>query len=164
MVWGLGISTAAPLKGQSFEQARDHWAYRPLDRPAMPGLRDSGRVSTPVDAFLLARLEAAGRSYAAPADARTIWPLPGGVEPAAGEITTRGGTTAGRDGVVAGPSTRCAVGGVSFLPHGLTLNAGWNSWNAIPGTSVIGSRRWGSSPIPTAQGGLRVGPMDRRLR
>lgn len=58
--------------GQSFEEAREHWAYRPLRPPAPPAVRGVDRVQTPVDAFLLARLEAAGLGYAPPADARAL--------------------------------------------------------------------------------------------
>lgn len=67
---GTGVS-AAPLKGQSFDEARRHWAYRPLEPVAPPSVRAADRVETPVDAFLLARLEAVGRTYSAPADPRT---------------------------------------------------------------------------------------------
>ncbi|MBX3747979.1 MAG: DUF1553 domain-containing protein [Verrucomicrobiae bacterium] len=57
--------------GQSFEEARDHWAFQPIRRPALPEVRDADRVRTPVDRFLLARLEAEGRGFEAPAEART---------------------------------------------------------------------------------------------
>ncbi len=88
VVWGLGISTAAPLKGQSFEQARDHWAFRPIGTPAPPEVRIRDRVSTPIDAFLLSRLEGTGQTFAPPADPRTwlrrVWygliGLPPGVD------------------------------------------------------------------------------------
>jgi len=53
------------------ERALAHWAFRPVVRPTEPTVRDRGRVGTPVDAFLLQRLEAAGLGYAPRADART---------------------------------------------------------------------------------------------
>src|SRR5258706_12825641 len=34
-----------------------HWSYRPLDCPPIPAVRNVGAVSTPVDRFILARLE-----------------------------------------------------------------------------------------------------------
>ena len=37
-----------------------HWAFRPPSRPAPPAVRDHARVRTPIDRFVLARLEAAG--------------------------------------------------------------------------------------------------------
>jgi hypothetical protein len=70
-----GILSAGRVEarpGQSFEEAREHWAYQPVRRPAVPAVRAADRVQTPVDAFLLARLEAAGLSFAPPADPRTL--------------------------------------------------------------------------------------------
>ncbi len=37
-----------------------HWAFRPPSRPSLPSLQNAARVRTPVDRFILARLEAAG--------------------------------------------------------------------------------------------------------
>ncbi len=51
--------------------AKNHWAYQPVKSPAIPKVR-SDRASTPVDAFLLAKLEAAGLTFAKPADKRTL--------------------------------------------------------------------------------------------
>ncbi|HRI13614.1 MAG TPA: DUF1549 and DUF1553 domain-containing protein [Verrucomicrobiota bacterium] len=68
----LGASLAAPLRGQSFEQARQHWAYQPLRVVSPPPVQASSRVQTPVDSFLLARLEARGGTFAPPADPRTL--------------------------------------------------------------------------------------------
>ncbi len=50
----------------------EDWAYRPFTRPAVPSAKDRDSVRTPVDAFLLAKLEAKGLSYATPADRRTL--------------------------------------------------------------------------------------------
>src|SRR5205085_1033465 len=36
----------------------EHWAFQPVRLPAVPAVRDRGWVRTPIDAFLLARLEA----------------------------------------------------------------------------------------------------------
>ncbi len=49
-----------------------HWAFKPPQRPPVPAVRDASRVRTPVDAFLLARLEAAGLTFAPPAERRTL--------------------------------------------------------------------------------------------
>ncbi|HMO66966.1 MAG TPA: DUF1549 domain-containing protein, partial [Verrucomicrobiota bacterium] len=68
----LAAVPAGARPGQSFEEARSHWAYQPVQRPAVPAVRDVGRVQTPVDAFLLARLEEQGLAFAPPADARTL--------------------------------------------------------------------------------------------
>ncbi|MFO0927256.1 MAG: PSD1 and planctomycete cytochrome C domain-containing protein [Gemmataceae bacterium] len=47
---------------------RAWWAYRPLRRPAVPPVRDHGWARTPVDTFILAKLEAAGLTPNPPAD------------------------------------------------------------------------------------------------
>jgi hypothetical protein len=49
-----------------------HWAYRPLCRPGIPTVRTPGWVRNPIDAFVLARLEAAGISPSPEADRRTL--------------------------------------------------------------------------------------------
>ena len=59
--------------GLDFEAARvPHWAYQPIRRPAIPYIKDASWPSTPVHAFVLARLEAAGLTPAPPADRRTL--------------------------------------------------------------------------------------------
>src|SRR5262249_44285592 len=50
----------------------DWWSLRPLVRPAVPVVRDQGWVRTPVDAFILAALEARGMRPAPAADRRTL--------------------------------------------------------------------------------------------
>jgi hypothetical protein len=54
------------------EQDRTFWAFRKPVRPAVPHVRDGGRVRTPVDAFVLARLEAKGLTFAPDADPATL--------------------------------------------------------------------------------------------
>src|SRR5437870_4693924 len=61
---------AAP--GQSFEDAKKHWAYRPITRPAAPKVRATRRVQSPIDAFLLAKLEEKNLTFAPPADKRSL--------------------------------------------------------------------------------------------
>jgi hypothetical protein len=46
---------------------KDHWAWKVPVRAPLPSVKDSAWVRDPVDAFVLARLEAAGLSPAAPA-------------------------------------------------------------------------------------------------
>jgi hypothetical protein len=50
----------------------DHWAYRPLAKPGVPAVEHAERVRTPVDAFVLAKLEDNGMTLSAPADRRTL--------------------------------------------------------------------------------------------
>jgi hypothetical protein len=51
---------------------RKHWAFQPLVRPELPPVRDSAWVRTPVDRFVLARLEAAGLTPLPAADRATL--------------------------------------------------------------------------------------------
>jgi hypothetical protein len=55
-----------------FAESKRHWAYQPVRRPAPPRVKNAGWVRTPVDAFVLARLESAGLSPAPTADRRTL--------------------------------------------------------------------------------------------
>jgi mono/diheme cytochrome c family protein len=49
-----------------------HWAYQPLRNPLTPAVKQRDWVRTPLDAFVLARLEAKGLTPAPPADRRTL--------------------------------------------------------------------------------------------
>lgn len=64
-----------PASG-SGAHARDahesHWAFQPIAAPIPPQLASSERVQTPIDRFLLARLEAVSLGFAPPADKRTL--------------------------------------------------------------------------------------------
>jgi hypothetical protein len=51
---------------------RSHWAFRPPELPAVPSVREASWVRTPVDAFILARLEKEGLRPASPADRATL--------------------------------------------------------------------------------------------
>jgi hypothetical protein len=51
---------------------RDFWAFRPPVRPAVPPVKRTDRVRTPIDAFVLARLEAKGLSFSPDADRLTL--------------------------------------------------------------------------------------------
>ena len=70
--WVPGATKAAPLVGMSQDQAKSHWAFQPLRSPAIPAVRARDRVQTPVDAFVLAHLEASGGSLPVPADPRAL--------------------------------------------------------------------------------------------
>jgi hypothetical protein len=64
------VATAAP--GQSFEAASNHWAYKPIQTPVPPRVHSSKRVQTPIDTFLLAKLEQKKLGFSPPADKRTL--------------------------------------------------------------------------------------------
>ncbi len=57
---------------QTEDAAGKHWAYQPITRPALPGVKAGERVAGPIDAFLLARLEEQGLSFAPLAEPRTL--------------------------------------------------------------------------------------------
>jgi hypothetical protein len=68
---GLPTSSLA-RPGQSFAEAQSHWAYQPIPHPTPPTVQHQDRVQSPIDAFLLSKLEAASLSFAPPADPRTL--------------------------------------------------------------------------------------------
>ena len=49
-----------------------HWAFQPVKKPDVPAVRDAAWVQSPIDNFVLAKLEAAGLHPNAPADKRTL--------------------------------------------------------------------------------------------
>lgn len=49
-----------------------HWAFQPRTSPAVPQVRNIEAVASPIDAFLLAKLERAGLTLHEPADRRTL--------------------------------------------------------------------------------------------
>ncbi|MFM1769678.1 MAG: hypothetical protein RJA22_2207 [Verrucomicrobiota bacterium] len=59
---------AAPAPREFSEAERRHWAYQPVVRPGVPPVRSTSWPRTPVDAFILAGLEAHGLRPASPAE------------------------------------------------------------------------------------------------
>ncbi|NBW96704.1 MAG: DUF1553 domain-containing protein, partial [Planctomycetia bacterium] len=55
-----------------FEQAKSHWAFQPVRKPPVPTLAKKGGVATPIDAFLMAKLEAAELKHAPRAPPRVL--------------------------------------------------------------------------------------------
>lgn len=54
------------------EEEQSHWAFQQIVRPALPRVREQNRVRTPIDAFLLSRLEEKGLTYSLPARKREL--------------------------------------------------------------------------------------------
>lgn len=50
----------------------DHWAFQPVKRPAVPVVRNAAWARTPLDAFILAKLEKHGIEPNEPADKETL--------------------------------------------------------------------------------------------
>jgi hypothetical protein len=64
----------APVRGahKISDKDRAHWAFQPVRRPAVPAVKDGAWGRNPVDAFLLARLEAKGLRPSPPATRREL--------------------------------------------------------------------------------------------
>jgi len=62
----------AVAPAQAKAQAKDSWSYRPVSRPPVPAVKNQGWCRTPIDAFILARLEAARLAPSRPADRVTL--------------------------------------------------------------------------------------------
>jgi mono/diheme cytochrome c family protein len=79
---GRWIAAGAPATHPEPEQVgagplltpeeRGFWSFQPIRRPDVPRAGPSGLARTPVDAFLLARLQQRGLSFAPEADRRTL--------------------------------------------------------------------------------------------
>ena len=54
------------------EEEREYWAFKPMRRSAVPLAKDTARVRTPIDAFLLAKLEEQGLTFNPDADKPTL--------------------------------------------------------------------------------------------
>jgi hypothetical protein len=70
--WSPGAGkTAENPRGKSGEvtaEARNYWAYKSVHRPRLPAVRNEAWVRNPIDAFVIAKLQAAGLTPAPPAD------------------------------------------------------------------------------------------------
>src|SRR5262249_54177273 len=54
------------------ESSPARWAFRPVVQPEVPRVQAADRVCNPIDAFVLAKLEAAGLTLAPEADRTTL--------------------------------------------------------------------------------------------
>jgi mono/diheme cytochrome c family protein len=57
-VWAGGAITSADADYQITAEQRAFWSFQPVRKPAVPKVKNRGWVKTPVDNFVLARLEA----------------------------------------------------------------------------------------------------------
>lgn len=73
-----GATTARPepetlAAGHSFtEEEKTHWSLQPIVEPDVPAVVHAELVRSPIDAFLLSKLEAKGLSFSAEADRETL--------------------------------------------------------------------------------------------
>jgi mono/diheme cytochrome c family protein len=65
-------ATVASSASQLASAAKTHWAFTPVRQRAVPKVKDAAWVKTPIDAFVLARLEREGLRPSPPADRRTL--------------------------------------------------------------------------------------------
>ena len=73
--WPQGTTISPPhvyWNGQLSPADRGYWAFQPIEEPALPEVRDESWPITPIDRFVLARLEAEGLRPAPQADRRTL--------------------------------------------------------------------------------------------
>ncbi len=72
------VKMGAPLPALRVQEdkiqanSRSHWAFKPVKRPPIPTVKNEHWVRSPVDAFILAKLESSDMEPAAPADKRTL--------------------------------------------------------------------------------------------
>lgn len=55
-----------------YKTAQRWWSFVPVKKPALPAVKDTGWAKSPIDRFVLAKLEANGLIPAPPADRRTL--------------------------------------------------------------------------------------------
>src|SRR5262249_6781349 len=66
------VTGKAKVGTAAADPAAEHWSFRTMRPTTPPTVKDRAWVATPVDAFILARLEAKGISPSPPADRRTL--------------------------------------------------------------------------------------------
>ena len=64
--------TATTAQKDWKDPAKLHWAWQPLKKPAVPDVKDAAWAKTPVDNFILAKLDEKGLKPNPPADKRTL--------------------------------------------------------------------------------------------
>lgn len=65
-------NASASATGWKMDEAKKHWAFQPVRAPQPPAVKNTSWIRSPVDNFVLARLEAKGLQPSAPADKRTL--------------------------------------------------------------------------------------------
>jgi mono/diheme cytochrome c family protein len=69
--WPAGAAPL-PAKYTITSEQRNFWSFRPVVTPELPKVKDAKWAKTPLDRFILAKLEEKGLSPVAPADRRTL--------------------------------------------------------------------------------------------
>jgi len=64
---------AGPISGiAKIASGKDHWAFQPVKRPSAPEVKEKEWIKTPVDAFILSKLEENGMKPSPAADKRAL--------------------------------------------------------------------------------------------
>lgn len=66
------MSEEASSTGSILDRAVDHWAFQPVSSVSPPEVIDEDRVKTPIDRFIIKRLEGDGLTLSPEADRRTL--------------------------------------------------------------------------------------------
>ncbi len=66
-----GLTKPTP-SGINWAKAREHWAFKPVRAPSIPVVQAASWIRTPVDAFVMAKLEAKSLKPSPTADKRTL--------------------------------------------------------------------------------------------
>lgn len=72
---GAKTARAEPASAEQAEftdEERSFWSFQPVSNPQVPTVKHSGHVTTPIDAFLLARLERENLTFSPQADKLTL--------------------------------------------------------------------------------------------
>src|SRR5438874_2429012 len=70
LLLACNASLTGPLRAQ--DRPEDWWSFRPFARPAIPTVKEQSWLQTPIDAFILAKLEMKGLRPSPPADRATL--------------------------------------------------------------------------------------------
>ena len=71
--FGLTLQSQIDASRAEFTpEEKSFWAYQPLRDHAPPAVKDDSRAASPIDRFLLAKLDSHNLSFAPPADKRTL--------------------------------------------------------------------------------------------
>ncbi|WP_395090266.1 DUF1553 domain-containing protein [Armatimonas sp.] len=65
------VKTTSKLTGMT-DKARNHWAFQPVEKPAIPKVKNAAWVKNPIDSFVLAKLEASGMAPSPAASRATL--------------------------------------------------------------------------------------------
>jgi hypothetical protein len=70
--WPVAVATVPAVKDSVALAKKTHWSFKPVAKPTVPTVKHAGFVLTPIDNFVLVRLESEGMEPSASADRRTL--------------------------------------------------------------------------------------------